>query len=54
MAREALEASLIDGGLPAAAAKIISNAISNTNTGKTFQGRQTEDCLLYTSPSPRD
>ena len=43
MAREALEASLIDGGLPAAAAKIISNAISNTNTGKTFQGRQTED-----------
>jgi len=43
MAREALEASLIDGGLPAAAAKILSNAISNTNTGKTFQGRQTED-----------
>ena len=43
MAREALEASLIDGGIPAAAAKILSNAISNTNTGKTFQGRQTED-----------
>lgn len=43
MGREALEASLIDGGIPAAAAKILSNAISNTNTGKTFQGRQTED-----------
>jgi len=41
--RDALEASLIDGGIPAAAAKILSNAIGNANTGRTYQSRQTED-----------
>ena len=41
--RDALEASLIDGGIPATAAKILSNAISNANTGRTYQSRQTED-----------
>jgi hypothetical protein len=43
MANDALEASLIDGGLPAAAAKILSNAIGNVSTGRTYFGRQTED-----------
>jgi hypothetical protein len=41
--RDALEASLIDGGIPASAAKILSNAIGNVNTGRTYQSRQTED-----------
>ena len=41
--RDALEASLIDGGIPATAAKILSNAIGNANTGRTYQSRQTED-----------
>ena len=41
--RDALEASLIDGGIPAAAAKILSNAIGNANTGRTHLSRQTED-----------
>lgn len=43
MPNDALEASLIDGGLPAAAAKILSNAIGNVATGRTYFGRQTED-----------
>ena len=41
--RDALEASLIDGGIPAAAAKILSNAIGNASTGRTHLSRQTED-----------
>ena len=38
-----LEASLIDGGIPAAAAKILSNAIGNAATGRTSYGRQYVD-----------
>jgi hypothetical protein len=38
-----LEVSLIDGGLPAAAAKILSNAIGNAATGRMSRGRATED-----------
>ena len=44
-----LEASLIDGGIPATAAKVIANAIDNVATGKTYIGRQTEDA----TPSKR-
>jgi len=38
-----LEASLVDGGLSPAAAKVISNAISNVATGRTNIGRQLAD-----------
>ena len=38
-----LESSLIDGGISPAAAKILSNAIGNAASGKTYTGRQTED-----------
>ena len=38
-----LENNLIVGGLTPAAAKVISNAISNVSTGKTFTGRQLAD-----------
>lgn len=38
-----LEASLVDGGIPAAAAKILSNAIGNAATGRTAYGRQYVD-----------
>ncbi len=38
-----LEASLIDGGITAAAAKILSNAIENASTGKLSTSRQLED-----------
>ena len=38
-----LEASLIDGGITAAAAKILSNAIENAATGRLSTSRQLED-----------
>jgi len=38
-----LEASLIDGGIAASAAKILSNAIENAATGRTATSRQLED-----------
>lgn len=38
-----LEASLVDGGISAAAAKILSNAIANAATGRLSLSRQLED-----------
>jgi hypothetical protein len=38
-----LEESLIDGGITAAAAKILSNAIENASTGRLSTSRQLED-----------
>lgn len=38
-----LESSLIDGGISPAAAKILSNAIGNAASGRTYTGRQVED-----------
>ena len=38
-----LEASLIDGGIPASAAKVLSNAIENAATGRLSISRQLED-----------
>ena len=38
-----LEQNLISGGISAAAAKVISNALANLATGRTYSGRQLTD-----------